>query len=151
MNVISLVWRVFYGNYCGMWGQNALIQEGKEMASVLYTYRSCVKALPQVYFGFNSNKYEYDCCHWNTSLNNFSFFSGSLKNVYDVAASRIHEAQSGWLVSGDVSSFGLGDESFAWNPEMASIGCIESIWSLTFFYLLVTVMYHVWFLLLLSF
>jgi hypothetical protein len=34
---------------------------------------------------------------------------------------------------------------------MASIGCIESIWSLTFFYLLFTVMYHVWFLLLLSF
>ncbi|KAL9381905.1 hypothetical protein Peur_024940 [Populus x canadensis] len=27
---------------------NALIQEGKEMASVLYTYRSCVKALPQL-------------------------------------------------------------------------------------------------------
>ena len=79
------------------------------------------------------------------------FFSGSLKNVYDVAASRIHEAQSGWLVSGDVSSFGLGDESFAWNPEMASIGCIESIWSLTFFYLLFTVMYHVWFLALAEF
>ncbi|KAI9080942.1 hypothetical protein K1719_037103 [Acacia pycnantha] len=29
--------------------QNALIQEGKEMTFVLYTYRSCVKALPQVY------------------------------------------------------------------------------------------------------
>lgn len=28
--------------------QNTLIQEGKEMASLLYTYRSCVKALPQV-------------------------------------------------------------------------------------------------------
>jgi len=28
--------------------QNTLIQEGKEMASILYTYRSCVKALPQV-------------------------------------------------------------------------------------------------------
>lgn len=28
--------------------QNTLIQEGKEMTSVLYTYRSCVKALPQV-------------------------------------------------------------------------------------------------------
>ncbi|KAG7023906.1 Protein PIR, partial [Cucurbita argyrosperma subsp. argyrosperma] len=28
--------------------QNALIHEGKEMASVLYTYRSCVKALPQL-------------------------------------------------------------------------------------------------------
>nr|VDC78992.1 unnamed protein product [Brassica rapa] len=27
--------------------QNTLIQEGKEMASILYTYRSCVKALPQ--------------------------------------------------------------------------------------------------------
>ncbi|KAG0477889.1 hypothetical protein HPP92_012608 [Vanilla planifolia] len=27
---------------------NTLIHEGKEMASVLYTYRSCVKALPQV-------------------------------------------------------------------------------------------------------
>uniref|UniRef100_A0A453IYZ2 CYRIA/CYRIB Rac1 binding domain-containing protein n=1 Tax=Aegilops tauschii subsp. strangulata TaxID=200361 RepID=A0A453IYZ2_AEGTS len=27
---------------------NALIQEGKEMASLLYTYRSCVKALPQL-------------------------------------------------------------------------------------------------------
>ncbi|GMI84622.1 PIROGI 121, KLUNKER, PIROGI [Hibiscus trionum] len=27
---------------------NTLIQEGKEMASVLYTYRSCVKALPQL-------------------------------------------------------------------------------------------------------
>ncbi|CAK7341255.1 unnamed protein product [Dovyalis caffra] len=27
---------------------NALIQEGKEMASVLYTYRSCIKALPQL-------------------------------------------------------------------------------------------------------
>ncbi|KAG8503359.1 hypothetical protein CXB51_001350 [Gossypium anomalum] len=27
--------------------QNTLIQDGKEMASVLYTYRSCVKALPQ--------------------------------------------------------------------------------------------------------
>ncbi|KAJ6877236.1 protein PIR [Populus alba x Populus x berolinensis] len=27
---------------------NGLIQEGKEMASVLYTYRSCVKALPQL-------------------------------------------------------------------------------------------------------
>ncbi|KAF9611083.1 hypothetical protein IFM89_026967 [Coptis chinensis] len=27
---------------------NILIQEGKEMASVLYTYRSCVKALPQL-------------------------------------------------------------------------------------------------------
>ncbi|KAH1071790.1 hypothetical protein GYH30_008334 [Glycine max] len=27
---------------------NALTQEGKEMASVLYTYRSCVKALPQL-------------------------------------------------------------------------------------------------------
>ncbi|CAK9327870.1 unnamed protein product, partial [Citrullus colocynthis] len=27
---------------------NALIHEGKEMASVLYTYRSCVKALPQL-------------------------------------------------------------------------------------------------------
>ncbi|GAA0138862.1 scaffold/adaptor protein [Lithospermum erythrorhizon] len=27
---------------------NVLIQEGKEMASVLYTYRSCVKALPQL-------------------------------------------------------------------------------------------------------
>ncbi|KAJ9703129.1 hypothetical protein PVL29_004766 [Vitis rotundifolia] len=27
---------------------NSLIQEGKEMASVLYTYRSCVKALPQL-------------------------------------------------------------------------------------------------------
>ncbi|CAJ1961203.1 unnamed protein product [Sphenostylis stenocarpa] len=27
---------------------NALSQEGKEMASVLYTYRSCVKALPQL-------------------------------------------------------------------------------------------------------
>ncbi|CAI0385291.1 unnamed protein product [Linum tenue] len=27
---------------------NALIQEGKEMTSVLYTYRSCVKALPQL-------------------------------------------------------------------------------------------------------
>ncbi|KAL5854038.1 hypothetical protein ACOSQ4_003840 [Xanthoceras sorbifolium] len=26
---------------------NTLIQEGKEMASVIYTYRSCVKALPQ--------------------------------------------------------------------------------------------------------
>ncbi|KAK5776696.1 hypothetical protein PVK06_044657 [Gossypium arboreum] len=26
--------------------QNTLIQDGKEMASVLYTYRSCVKALP---------------------------------------------------------------------------------------------------------
>lgn len=36
--------------------QNSLIQEGKEMASVLYTYRSCVKALPQVnfYFGFEN-------------------------------------------------------------------------------------------------
>lgn len=30
--------------------QNDLTQEGKEMASVLYTYRSCVKALPQVKF-----------------------------------------------------------------------------------------------------
>lgn len=28
--------------------QNTLIHEGKDMASVLYTYRSCVKALPQV-------------------------------------------------------------------------------------------------------
>ncbi|KAH9784221.1 protein PIR [Citrus sinensis] len=28
--------------------ENTLIQEGKEMASVLYTYRSCVKALPQL-------------------------------------------------------------------------------------------------------
>ncbi|KAK5820194.1 hypothetical protein PVK06_025240 [Gossypium arboreum] len=27
--------------------QNTLIQDGKEMASVLYTYRSCVEALPQ--------------------------------------------------------------------------------------------------------
>ncbi|KAI9184998.1 hypothetical protein LWI28_003237 [Acer negundo] len=27
--------------------KNTLIQEGKEMTSVLYTYRSCVKALPQ--------------------------------------------------------------------------------------------------------
>ncbi|XP_016674422.1 protein PIR isoform X2 [Gossypium hirsutum] len=27
---------------------NTLIQDGKEMASVLYTYRSCVKALPQL-------------------------------------------------------------------------------------------------------
>ncbi|KAJ4956396.1 hypothetical protein NE237_013179 [Protea cynaroides] len=27
---------------------NALVQEGREMASVLYTYRSCVKALPQL-------------------------------------------------------------------------------------------------------
>ncbi|XP_031282601.1 protein PIR [Pistacia vera] len=27
---------------------NTLVQEGKEMASVLYTYRSCVKALPQL-------------------------------------------------------------------------------------------------------
>ncbi|XP_040953284.1 uncharacterized protein At4g17910 [Gossypium hirsutum] len=27
--------------------QNTFIQDGKEMASVLYTYRSCVKALPQ--------------------------------------------------------------------------------------------------------
>ncbi|PPR99253.1 hypothetical protein GOBAR_AA21410 [Gossypium barbadense] len=27
--------------------ENTLIQDGKEMASVLYTYRSCVKALPQ--------------------------------------------------------------------------------------------------------
>ncbi|OAY64583.1 Protein PIR [Ananas comosus] len=27
---------------------NSLIQEGKEMASILYTYRSCVKALPQL-------------------------------------------------------------------------------------------------------
>ncbi|CAL5363117.1 unnamed protein product [Camellia sinensis] len=27
---------------------NTLIQEGKDMTSVLYTYRSCVKALPQV-------------------------------------------------------------------------------------------------------
>jgi cytoplasmic FMR1 interacting protein len=27
---------------------NTLIQEGKEMASILYTYRSCVKALPQL-------------------------------------------------------------------------------------------------------
>ncbi|KAK7839487.1 protein pir, partial [Quercus suber] len=27
---------------------NVLIQEGKDMASVLYTYRSCVKALPQM-------------------------------------------------------------------------------------------------------
>lgn len=27
---------------------NTLIQEGKEMASVLYTYRSCIKALPQL-------------------------------------------------------------------------------------------------------
>ncbi|KAL8171856.1 hypothetical protein V2J09_023660 [Rumex salicifolius] len=27
---------------------NALVHEGKEMASVLYTYRSCVKALPQL-------------------------------------------------------------------------------------------------------
>ncbi|OWM71651.1 hypothetical protein CDL15_Pgr005839 [Punica granatum] len=27
---------------------NTLIQEGKEMASVIYTYRSCVKALPQL-------------------------------------------------------------------------------------------------------
>lgn len=27
---------------------NALIQEGKDMASVIYTYRSCVKALPQL-------------------------------------------------------------------------------------------------------
>ncbi|XP_075665541.1 protein PIR-like [Castanea sativa] len=27
---------------------NVLIQEGKDMASVLYTYRSCVKALPQL-------------------------------------------------------------------------------------------------------
>ncbi|KAK5793270.1 hypothetical protein PVK06_034411 [Gossypium arboreum] len=27
--------------------QNILIQDGKEMASVLYTYCSCVKALPQ--------------------------------------------------------------------------------------------------------
>jgi cytoplasmic FMR1 interacting protein len=27
---------------------NTLIQEGKEMASLLYTYRSCVKALPQL-------------------------------------------------------------------------------------------------------
>ncbi|KAK8326443.1 hypothetical protein V6Z11_A11G115600 [Gossypium hirsutum] len=26
---------------------NTFIQDGKEMASVLYTYRSCVKALPQ--------------------------------------------------------------------------------------------------------
>lgn len=26
---------------------NVLIHEGNEMASVLYTYRSCVKALPQ--------------------------------------------------------------------------------------------------------
>ncbi|RVW47669.1 Protein PIR [Vitis vinifera] len=36
---------------------NSLIQEGKEMASVLYTYRSCVKALPQVnsYFRFKNN------------------------------------------------------------------------------------------------
>jgi hypothetical protein len=36
--------------------QNVLIQEGKEMASVLYTYRSCVKALPQVSFGFSLNR-----------------------------------------------------------------------------------------------
>ncbi|URD99972.1 cytoplasmic FMR1 interacting protein [Musa troglodytarum] len=27
---------------------NALIHEGREMASLLYTYRSCVKALPQL-------------------------------------------------------------------------------------------------------
>ncbi|KAB2051994.1 hypothetical protein ES319_A12G089700v1 [Gossypium barbadense] len=29
--------------------QNTFIQDGKEMASVLYTYRSCVKALPQAF------------------------------------------------------------------------------------------------------
>lgn len=33
--------------------QNILVQEGKEMASILYTYRSCVKALPQVHLGLN--------------------------------------------------------------------------------------------------
>ncbi|KAK5770401.1 hypothetical protein PVK06_046551 [Gossypium arboreum] len=34
--------------------QNTLIQDGKEMASVLYTYRSCVKALPQEGVCWNS-------------------------------------------------------------------------------------------------
>ncbi|PPS07005.1 hypothetical protein GOBAR_AA13640 [Gossypium barbadense] len=34
---------------------NTLIQDGKEIASVLYTYRSCVKALPQGYVGIHSS------------------------------------------------------------------------------------------------
>ncbi|TYH05547.1 hypothetical protein ES288_A08G091600v1, partial [Gossypium darwinii] len=34
---------------------NTLIQDGKEMASVLYTYRSCVEALPQGYVGIHSS------------------------------------------------------------------------------------------------
>lgn len=44
-----------------------------------------------------------------------------------MAASWFYEAKSSRLVSGNVSSFGLGDESFAWNSTMASIGCIKSM------------------------
>ncbi|KAK5793733.1 hypothetical protein PVK06_034889 [Gossypium arboreum] len=42
-------WTFLLGEICLLKGvnKNTLIQDGKEMASVLYTYRSCVKALPQ--------------------------------------------------------------------------------------------------------
>jgi hypothetical protein len=40
--------------------QNTLIKEGKEMTSLLYTYRSCVKALPQV--SLNQLSLSTDCC-----------------------------------------------------------------------------------------
>lgn len=57
-------------------------------------------------------------------------------NVYYVAASWFYEAKSSWLVSRNVSSFGLGDEPFAWNSAMASIGCIKSLSSYLLLYFL---------------
>lgn len=41
-------------------------------------------------------------------------------------ASWFYEAKPSWLIFGNISSSGFGNESFAWNSAMASIGFLKS-------------------------
>lgn len=43
------------------------------------------------------------------------------------AATWFYEAKSSWLVLGDISSFGFGNESSAWNSAMASISFFKGM------------------------
>lgn len=60
---------------------------------------------------------------WENIINGCADLSLIWVYMHLVAASWFYETESSWLVSRNISSSGLGNESSTWNTAMASVSC----------------------------
>ncbi|XP_078441899.1 transcription activator [Wolffia australiana] len=92
---------------------NTLIQEGKEMASALYTYRSCVKALPQLPESMK---------HKQTELYMETY------QVLDLEMGRLREIQQ-WQASA-VSKLAMDMQRFSRPERLINGPTVTHLWSI---------------------